>query len=87
MLASVLNSERAIQVNIQVVKVFVKMRELLASHNKLILKMEKMEYSLSKHGEQIQKIFKYLKQFEQIKKQELDQQNRKKVGFRRRNEQ
>ena len=87
MLASVLNTERAIQVNIQVVKVFVKMRELLASHNKLILKMEKMEYSLSKHGEQIQKIFKYLKQFEQIKKQELDQQNRKKVGFRRKNDQ
>ena len=63
------------------------MRELLASHNELILKMEKMEYCLSKHGEQIQKIFKYLKQFEKIKKQELDQQNRKKVGFRRKNEQ
>jgi phage regulator Rha-like protein len=87
MLASVLNSERAIQVNIQVVKVFVKMRELLTSHNKLILELEKMEYSLSKHGEQIRKIFKYLKQFEQIRKQELDQQNRKKVGFRRKNEQ
>jgi hypothetical protein len=45
--------------------------------------MEKMEQNLSKHGEQIHKIFKYLKQYEQIKKQGLDQQNRKKVGFRR----
>jgi O-acetylhomoserine/O-acetylserine sulfhydrylase-like pyridoxal-dependent enzyme len=86
MLASVLNSERAIQVNIQIVKVFVKMCEMLASHNKLIHKMEKMELRLTKHTEQIQLIFKYLKQFEKIKKQELDQQNRKKVGFRRKDE-
>jgi len=86
MLASVLNSERAIQVKIQIVKVFFKMRELLASHNKLTHKMEKMELSLTKHSEQIQLIFKYLKQFEQINKQELDQQNRMKVGFRRKDE-
>ncbi|MDF1576793.1 MAG: ORF6N domain-containing protein, partial [Bacteroidales bacterium] len=41
MLASVLNSERAIQVNIQIVRVFTKMREILNSHNELLLKLEK----------------------------------------------
>ena len=39
MLASVLNSERAMQVNIQIVKVFTKMREILASHKELLLKL------------------------------------------------
>ena len=39
MLASVLNSERAMQVNIQIVRVFTKMREILASHKELLLKL------------------------------------------------
>jgi len=86
MLASVLNSERAIQVNLQIVRIFVKMRELLASHNELIHKMEQMELNIARHGEQIQLVFKYLKQLEQVKQRELDQQNRKKVGFRRKDE-
>ena len=36
MLASVLNSERAIQVNIQIVRIFTKMRKMLASHEELL---------------------------------------------------
>ncbi len=43
MLSSVLHSERAIQVNIQIMRAFVKLRELMASHKKLKEKIETME--------------------------------------------
>ncbi len=86
MLASVLNSERAIQVNIQVVRIFTKMREMLASHKDVLLKLEKIEYQLVKHDDQILIIFEFIKQLEQTKRQELKQQNRKRVGFKRNNE-
>jgi hypothetical protein len=43
MLSSVLNSERAIQVNIQIMRTFTKLRRLLASHRELKRKIEEME--------------------------------------------
>lgn len=43
MLSSVLNSERAIQVNIRIIKTFVRIRQLLASNQELRLKIEDME--------------------------------------------
>jgi phage regulator Rha-like protein len=83
MLASVLNSERAIQVNIQIVRVFTRMREILASHNELLLKLEKIVHKLAEHDDQILVIFEYLKKLEQAKHQVQEQQNRKRVGFKR----
>jgi phage regulator Rha-like protein len=61
MLASVLNSERAIQVNIQIVRVFAKMRELLLVHKDILLQLEKIEKKLTRHDEDIALIFQYLK--------------------------
>ena len=43
MLSSVLNSKRAVQVNIQIMRVFVKLRELILSHKDLIRKIEDLE--------------------------------------------
>jgi phage regulator Rha-like protein len=43
MLSSVLNSERAVQMNIVIVKAFVRMRELIASHKDLAIRIEKLE--------------------------------------------
>lgn len=43
MLANVLNSERAIQVNLQIVRIFIKMRELLATHKDILQKLEQIE--------------------------------------------
>jgi phage regulator Rha-like protein len=83
MLASVLNSERAIQVNIQIVRVFTRMREILNSHKELLLKLEKIAHKLAKHDDQILVIFEYLKKLEQVKTQIQEQQNRKRVGFKR----
>jgi len=45
MLSSVLNSDRAIQVNIQIMRTFTRMRKLLSTHKELRSKIEKMEKS------------------------------------------
>ncbi len=86
MLASVLNSERAIQVNIQIVRIFTRMREILASHKELLLKLEKIAHKLAEHDDHILVIFEYLKKLEQVEHQMLEQQNRKPVGFKRMDE-
>ncbi len=81
MLASVLNSDRAISVNIQVVRIFTRMREILASHAEILHRLEKIEAKMGEHDDQILLIFEYLKQLEAVKHQELDQKNRKRIGF------
>jgi len=86
MLVSVLNSERAIQVNIQIVRIFTRMREIVTSHKGLLHKLEKIAYKLADHNDQILVIFEYLKKLEQAKHQMLEQQNRKRVGFKRMDE-
>ena len=61
MLSSVLRSERAIQVNIQIIRVYTKMKELLLDNKELWLKIEKIEQALLKKDEEVQAIFKLLK--------------------------
>ncbi len=48
MLSSVLNSERAVQVNIQIMRTFTKLREILSTHKDLREKVEKMEQKYDK---------------------------------------
>jgi hypothetical protein len=50
MLSSVLNSDRAVQMNILIVRAFVKMRELLASNKDLAVRVEKLEASQQRHA-------------------------------------
>lgn len=57
MLSSVLNSDRAIQVNIAIMRTFVKLREILSTHKELALKLKQLEMRLEKHDEEIQAIF------------------------------
>ena len=76
MLSSVLNSDRAIAVNIKVIRVYNKLKEMLLTHKDLLLKMEEMEKKVSGQDDKIMQIFNYLKQF--IKEQETP---RKQVGY------
>jgi hypothetical protein len=62
MLSGVLNSPRAIKVNIQIIRIFTRMRELLLTHKDILLKLEKLEAKSEKNDADIQLIFKYLKQ-------------------------
>jgi len=50
MLSAVLNSQRAVQMSILIVRAFVKIRELLASHKDLAARVEKLEAAQKKHG-------------------------------------
>jgi hypothetical protein len=81
MLSGVLNSETAIRVHIQIIRVFAKMRELLLTHKDILLQLEKIEKKLTGHDEDIQLIFQYLKQL--LNPPQLP---RRKIGFRRKNE-
>jgi phage regulator Rha-like protein len=82
MLASVLKSERAIEMNIRIVRIFAKMREMLMQHQDIIKKFNQVEMKLSEHDENILLIFEYIKKLEEAKQQEIEQQNRKRIGFR-----
>jgi hypothetical protein len=81
MLSSVLNSERAIMVNIQIIRVFTKMRELLATHKDILQKLEQIEKKEIEQDDKIMLIFEYLKQFEEAKQQELEQKERTRIGY------
>jgi phage regulator Rha-like protein len=74
MLASVLNSERAIRVNIQIIRIFNKLREMLLAHKDILLQLEQMQYKLAYHDKNILLIFKYINQLEQKEKDKIDQQ-------------
>jgi hypothetical protein len=82
MLASVLNSERAIQVNIQIVRIFARMRQLLVDHQEIVEKFRQIELKLSEHDNHILGISEYLRQLEQSRQQQQTQANRKQIGFR-----
>jgi len=58
MLSSVLNSKKAIQVNIQIMRTFTKLREMLASNKELREKIEKLE---RKYDQQFQAVFAAIK--------------------------
>jgi hypothetical protein len=82
MLSSVLNSDRAIMVNIQIMRVFTKMRALLESHKEILRKLETLEKKDIEQDDKILLIFEYLKQLEQAKQEETTFKERKKIGFR-----
>ncbi len=76
MLSSVLNSENAIKTNIQIMRIYTKMRQMLVTHQDLLLKFNEIEAKVGKHDQSISQIFAYLKQL-------LQEQNeiREPIGF------
>jgi hypothetical protein len=82
MLSSVLNSGVAIAVNIQIIRVFTKMREILYSNKEILRQLEKMEQKITGHDEDIVLIFEYLKKLLNPPKPPP----RPKIGFRRKDE-
>ncbi len=62
MLSSVLKSKRAVHVNIQIMRAFVKLREILSTHKELAQKLKELELEMDSHDEQIQAIFEVINQ-------------------------
>lgn len=62
MLSSVLNSDRAIQVNIQIMRIYTRLKEMVMSNKDILLKLEQLEKKVSKHDESFKIVFAYLRE-------------------------
>lgn len=78
MLSCVLNSHRAIDINIQIVMIFTKMREMLTDTLSLKLDFEQIKKKLANQDKNIELVFRYLDEL--IEKQE-NPKPRKRIGF------
>ncbi|MFI0492128.1 ORF6N domain-containing protein [Flavobacterium sp.] len=78
MLSSVLNSPTAIRVNIQIIRVFTKIREMLTDTLSMKLEIEEIKKKLSNHTKNIELVFNYLDEL--IDKKE-NAEPRKKIGY------
>lgn len=78
MLSSVLNSDKAVDVNVQIIRIFIKMRELLLSNKDILLQLNQMQTLINGHEDRIDAIYNYLKQF-------IQDQNkpRTEIGYRK----
>jgi len=79
MLACVLNSEKAIQANIQIVRVFTAIRELSLHNKDMLLKIEQIEQKIGMHDKEIAVIFNTLKKM--LEPKPIPKRNR--IGFRK----
>jgi hypothetical protein len=67
MLSSVLNSNRAIMVNIKIIRVFTKLRGILESHRDILLRIEQLQGKDTEHDEKIILIFEILNRLQQYR--------------------
>ena len=81
MLSGVLNSDVAIEVNIRIIRIFTKLREMLLTHKDILLKLEQLENQVVKGSAEIRTIFTALKEF-----LSQPQKPRTRIGFRRKDE-
>jgi phage regulator Rha-like protein len=77
MLSSILNSKTAIRVNIQIIRVFTRMREMIMTHKDIWIQLEKLEKKLAGHDIDLQLIFNHLKKF----LIPPSQSSRRRIGF------
>ena len=76
MLSSVLKSKRAIHVNIAIMRVFVKLKEILSTHKELSGKLTELENKIERHDEEIHTIFEAIRQL-----MKPPDTNKQKIGF------
>ena len=79
MLSSVLNSKQAINVNIQIMRIFTRIRQMLSDNQNIKLEIEEIKKKLQNQDKNIELVFSYLDEL--ITKQE-DPVPRKRIGFR-----
>jgi hypothetical protein len=82
MLSSILRSERAVSVNIRIMRIYTKMREMILTNKDILLRLEKIEQKVMDHDEDMQLIFKYVKQL----LSPPPQKPKTRIGFRRKDE-
>lgn len=76
MLSSVLNSDRAVQVNIAIMRAFVQLRELAISNRVLARKLDELENKYDKHDKQFMEVFDVIRRL-----MEPPMKEKRKIGF------
>lgn len=79
MLSSILNSDRAIYVNIQIIRIFTKMRLVITDTAEIRLEIEKIKSQLNNQDKNMEIVFQYLDEL--IEKQEKPNPKRNRIGF------
>ena len=80
MLSSVLNSEKAIQTNIQIMRIFTKIRQMLADTTEIRLDVETIKKKIENQGKNIELVFQYLDEL--IGKKETSPE-RERIGYKK----
>ncbi len=81
MLASVLNSEQAVKINIQIVKVFIKIRQMITDNTEIRLAIEKLEKMTLKHTKSIELVFQYIDELSEKVSEKTPHKNRVQIGY------
>ena len=76
MLSSVLKSERAVQVNIAIMRAFVKLREFLSQNRELTQKLNELERKVGEHDKEIAGIFEAIR-----KMMAIEEKPKRRIGF------
>ncbi len=78
MLSGVLNSRRAIEVNIAIMRTFVRLRQLLATHEELARRLEQLEWRQNEQGHQIEAVFETI---QHLIEAPAEQEPKRRIGF------
>ena len=78
MLSGVLRSERAVAVNIEIIRAFIRLRRLLATQAELVAKLGRLERKVGKQDKDIQTIFNVMKK---LMSPEVPEKPRREIGF------
>lgn len=79
MLSSILKSKKAIYVNIEIIRVFIRMRQLLMDNTEIRLAIEKLEKKTDNNTKNIEVVFQYIDEL--TDKKEVPQKPRKQIGY------
>jgi len=79
MLSCILNNDRAIQVNIQIIRIFTRIKQLLSDNTELRLEIEQIKKKLGSHEKNIELVFQYLDEL--LEKKEKPTEPRVKIGY------
>jgi hypothetical protein len=80
MLSSVLNSEKAIQTNIQIIRIFTKIRQMLVDTTELSLDVKKIKKKIDNQGKNIELVFQYL---DELLEKKDTKKEREKIGYKK----
>ena len=83
MLANVLGSERAVQMSIRIIELFVRMREMVSTHQDILHKLERIEAKVAAHDEDISTLFEHIREM----LTPAPEQSRQRIEYLRSNEQ